>query len=85
MPFVFLTNHKRAFVDAFSVFDQSQEGILTAELIQDVMNDLLLLNSDFLENKRFYEIYVREIVVAELNDPVRGDFALVDGLLFTVR
>ena len=44
---------------------------MNTEVLQDAMDDLLLLNSVFLDNHKFYEIFARDVVISELNDPVR--------------
>ncbi|CAM9702799.1 unnamed protein product [Pylaiella littoralis] len=42
---------------------------MTTEILQDMMKELMLPNTEFQENKPFYEIYAREHVISELMDP----------------
>lgn len=48
----------------------NQEAGLTVEVLQGVMADILLFNSNYLENRKLYEVFAREGVIAELNEPV---------------
>ena len=66
---------------------------MNTELLQDAMEDLLLLNSVFLDNHKFYEIFARDVVISELTNPVRyvflslfgGGYMLVLGLFSLVH
>ncbi|CAM9488125.1 unnamed protein product, partial [Laminaria digitata] len=51
------------------VYLKTGEGGLNTELLQDAMDDLLLINSVFLDNHKFYEIFARDVVISELTDP----------------
>lgn len=48
-----------------------QEAGMTTEMLEEVVSDLVLLNSAYMENPNFYQIFARESVVEELTAPVR--------------
>lgn len=45
---------------------------MTTETLEEIANDLVLLNSVFLENPMFFQVLSRASVVEELLEPVRA-------------
>lgn len=43
---------------------------MTTEMLEEVVVDLVLLNSVFLQNPKFYQVFARASVVEELTAPV---------------
>lgn len=51
------------------VLSNQQFSGINTEVLQDMMKEMLLLNTGFQENKPFYEVYARDHVISELTDP----------------
>lgn len=45
------------------------EAELTAEVLEKMMSDVTLINPNYLHNNKFYQVFARDAVIAELTSP----------------